>query len=368
MASVKLKDIFKKYADGPTVINHFNLEVDDNELVVLLGPSGCGKTTILRLICGLEPINSGEIYISNKLVNEVHPRDRDIAMVFQNHALYPHMSIYDNMAISLKQKKMDDINVNKRILEAAKILEIENILKFKPTGISSGQAQRVAIGRAIVRNPKVFLMDEPLAGLDAHLKYQMRDEILRIQQNLQTAMIYVTHDQRDAMAIGSRIVVMKDGFIQQVDTPQDIYDNPTNYFVAGFIGYPQMNFFIGDIRQMGDEIGISFNSTYIAIPKVKTKNILAEGSIKRIILGIRPENIHIVDSTYQNPNGLFESKVDFIERVGSESHIKASIAGVKITIRVSSNIKLNIGDNILVALNLNKIHLFNPETHHIISS
>jgi multiple sugar transport system ATP-binding protein len=368
MASVKLKEVFKKFGNGPTTIHNFNLEVDDNELVVICGPSGCGKTTVLRLISGLESITSGEIYIGNKLMNEVHPQHRDIAMVFQNQNLYPHMTVYENMAVSLRQKKVDNKIIDSQINEASKMLKIENILKSLPTNLSEGQSQRVAIGKALVRKPKVFLMDEPLTGLDAQLKYQLRDEILQLQQKLQTSMIYVTHDQVDAMSIGSRVVIMKDGAILQVDTPQMIYDNPVNVFVASFIGYPQMNFFLGDIRRIGETVGISVNNTYISIPESKTQKLIQSKNLKRAIIGIRPENIHIVNSNYQNTNLIYEGMVDYIERFGAVSHLKTTILGSKVTIQINSNTKLNIGNKVAVALDLNKAHIFDADTHNVISN
>ena len=242
MASVTLKNVYKVYPGGVTAVSDFNLDIADKEFIVLVGPSGCGKTTTLRMVAGLEEITEGELYIGDKMMNDVAPKDRDIAMVFQNYALYPHMTVYDNMAFGLKLRKTPKAEIDRRVKEAARMLDIEHLLNRKPKALSGGQRQRVAVGRAIVREPKVFLMDEPLSNLDAKLRVQMRTELTTLHQRLQTTFIYVTHDQTEAMTMGSRIVVMKDGFIQQVDTPQNLYDYPTNLFVAGFIGSPQMNF------------------------------------------------------------------------------------------------------------------------------
>ncbi len=257
MASLTLKNIYKVYAGGVTAVSDFNLDIEDKEFIVLVGPSGCGKSTTLRMVAGLEEITDGELYIGDKLVNDVAPKDRDIAMVFQNYALYPHMTVYDNMAFGLKLRKTPKQEIDRRVKEAAKILDIEHLLTRltrKPKALSGGQRQRVALGRAIVREPKVFLMDEPLSNLDAKLRVQMRTEITKLHQRLQTTFIYVTHDQTEAMTMGSRIVVMKDGFIQQVDTPQNLYDYPTNLFVAGFIGTPQMNFFTVTLEKRGTDV------------------------------------------------------------------------------------------------------------------
>ena len=242
MANISLKNIYKVYPGNVTAVSDFNLEIDDREFIVLVGPSGCGKSTTLRMIAGLETISSGELRIGDRLVNDVAPKDRDIAMVFQSYALYPHMSVYKNMAFSLKLKKMEKDEIDKRVREAAKILDIEHLLDRKPKALSGGQRQRVALGRAMVRNPKVFLLDEPLSNLDAKLRTAMRSEISKLHQRLGTTFVYVTHDQTEAMTMGDRIVVMKDGFVHQVDTPQNLYDHPVNQFVAGFIGSPQMNF------------------------------------------------------------------------------------------------------------------------------
>ena len=257
MADVKLKNIVKKYPNGFVAVKNFNLEIEDKEFIIFVGPSGCGKSTTLRMIAGLEDISNGELYIDDKLCNTVSPKDRDIAMVFQNYALYPHMTVYDNMAFALKLRKVPKDEIDKKVREAAKILDLEHLLDRKPKALSGGQRQRVAMGRAIVRSPKVFLMDEPLSNLDAKLRVQMRSEISKLHHKLQTTFIYVTHDQTEAMTLGTRIVVLKDGIIQQVDTPQNLYNAPDNLFVAGFIGSPQMNFIDATISK--DDKGVYTN-------------------------------------------------------------------------------------------------------------
>ncbi len=260
MANLSLKHIYKVYPGDVTAVKDFNLEIADKEFIVFVGPSGCGKSTTLRMIAGLEEISKGELYIGDRLVNEVEPKERDIAMVFQSYALYPHMTVYDNMAFGLKLRKVPKDEIDKKVKDAAKILDIEHLLDRKPKALSGGQRQRVALGRAIVREPKVFLMDEPLSNLDAKLRVQMRTEISKLHQRLQTTFIYVTHDQVEAMTMGTRIVVMKDGIVQQVDSPQEIYNNPANIFVAGFIGSPQMNFIDGTIKEEGGKYFACFQS------------------------------------------------------------------------------------------------------------
>ena len=281
MASVTLKNIYKVYTGGVTAVSDFCLDIEDKEFIVLVGPSGCGKSTTLRMVAGLEEISDGELYIGDKLVNDVAPKDRDIAMVFQNYALYPHMTVYDNMAFGLKLRKTPKAQIDKRVKEAARILDIEHLLNRKPKALSGGQRQRVALGRAIVREPKVFLMDEPLSNLDAKLRVQMRTEITKLHQRLQTTFIYVTHDQTEAMTMGSRIVVMKDGFIQQVDTPQNLYDYPTNLFVAGFIGSPQMNFFSVRLVKKDGGVYAVFGENEIKVPAEKLEKLKSDECIAR---------------------------------------------------------------------------------------
>lgn len=325
MSSLNLKNIYKVYPSGVTAVSDFNLDIEDKEFIVFVGPSGCGKSTTLRMIAGLEEISSGELYIDGVLVNNVAPKDRDIAMVFQNYALYPHMTVYDNMAFGLKLRKMPKAQIDERVKEAARILGIEMYLSRKPKALSGGQRQRVALGRAIVREPKVFLLDEPLSNLDAKLRSQMRTEITKLHNRLATTFIYVTHDQIEAMTMGTRIVVMKDGFMQQVDTPLNLYDHPINQFVAGFIGTPQMNFFSGKITGTKNDVYIEFGLDKIRLPKEKVNLIVNLDKYlntdREIIFGIRPENVHDnpawIESHADAPS--IEVKVDVIEALGSET-------------------------------------------------
>ena len=283
MAILSLKNVTKKYPNGFVAVKEFNLEIADKEFIIFVGPSGCGKSTTLRMIAGLEDISSGELYIDDKLVNDVEPKDRDIAMVFQNYALYPHMSVYDNMAFGLKLRKTPKDEIDKKVHDAAKILDLEHLLDRKPKALSGGQRQRVAMGRAIVRSPKVFLMDEPLSNLDAKLRGQMRVEISKLHQRLETTIIYVTHDQTEAMTLGTRIVVMKDGIIQQVDNPQNLYDKPCNKFVAGFIGAPQMNMIDATVGKDGALTTLSFGGHTVALSEAKSKKLEDAGYIGKVV-------------------------------------------------------------------------------------
>ncbi|MCX7710189.1 MAG: sn-glycerol-3-phosphate ABC transporter ATP-binding protein UgpC [Clostridia bacterium] len=368
MASLKLKNIYKKYPGGVTAVNDFNLDIEDKEFIILVGPSGCGKTTTLRMIAGLEDISEGELYIGDKLVNDVAPKDRDIAMVFQNYALYPHMTVFDNMAFGLKLRKTPKDEIKRRVHEAAKILDIEHLLDRKPKALSGGQRQRVAVGRAIVREPKVFLFDEPLSNLDAKLRVQMRTEIGKLHQKLQTTFIYVTHDQTEAMTMGTRIVVMKDGLIQQVDTPTTLYDRPCNLFVAGFIGSPQMNFITARLEKRGAEIHLVFGKDDVKLPEGKAKKLEGTDYIgKDVIMGIRPENVHdeaMYIETMQD--SIVEAKIDLVEALGSETYLYMIIDDVNFTARVNPRTKAKAGDVVKVALDVNKIHLFDKETERVI--
>ena len=293
MASLSLKNICKVYPNGFEAVKDFNLEIADKEFIIFVGPSGCGKSTTLRMIAGLEDISSGELKIGDRVVNDVEPKDRDIAMVFQNYALYPHMSVYDNMAFGLKLRKVPKDEIDKMVKEAAKILDLTPLLDRKPKALSGGQRQRVAMGRAIVRNPKVFLMDEPLSNLDAKLRVQMRIEIAKLHQRLGTTIIYVTHDQTEAMTLGTRIVVMKDGVIQQVDTPQNLYDKPQNLFVAGFMGSPQMNFLDAVVEVSGENASLKIAGKSIPLPPAKAKKVIEGGYAgKTVTFGIRPEDVY----------------------------------------------------------------------------
>ena len=366
MASVSLKHIYKVYTGGVTAVSDFTLDIEDKEFIVLVGPSGCGKSTTLRMVAGLEEISEGELYISDKLVNDVAPKDRDIAMVFQNYALYPHMTVYDNMAFGLKLRKTPKTEIDRRVHEAAKILDIEHLLNRKPKALSGGQRQRVALGRAIVREPKVFLMDEPLSNLDAKLRVAMRTEITKLHQRLQTTFIYVTHDQTEALTMGTRIVVMKDGFVQQVDTPQNLYDFPTNLFVAGFIGSPQMNFFNATLVRDGNAVWATFGDNKIMIPAGKVAKFIDESYIgKEVVMGIRPENIHDEEVFLANaPKSCIDVKVEVVELLGSETYLYLKTSGKdeNVIARVDPRTVSRAGDQIKVAFDSNHLHFFDKET------
>ena len=368
MAELKLKNIVKKYPNGFVAVKDFSLDIADKEFIIFVGPSGCGKSTTLRMIAGLEDISAGELYIGDKLVNVVSPKDRDIAMVFQNYALYPHMTVYDNMAFGLKLRKVPKDEINKKVHEAAKILDIEHLLDRKPKALSGGQRQRVAMGRAIVREPKVFLMDEPLSNLDAKLRVQMRSEISKLHHRLQTTFIYVTHDQTEAMTLGTRIVVLKDGIIQQVDTPQNLYNKPQNLFVAGFIGSPQMNFIDAKVVQVGPDVMVAFGEYRVKLPEAKTKALIEGGYVdKDIIMGIRPEDVHDEDIFISaSPESVVEAHVEVTELLGAETNLFLIIAGQSITARVNSRSQAKIGDVINVAFDVNRMHLFDKQTEETI--
>lgn len=364
MANLLLKGIYKMYEKDVMAVKNFNLEINDKEFIVFVGPSGCGKSTILRMIAGLEDISEGEIHIDNKLVNKIESKDRDIAMVFQNYALYPHMSVYDNMAFSLKLKKTDKKEIEKKVKEASKILGIEHLLNRKPKTLSGGQKQRVAIGRAIVRNPKVFLMDEPLSNLDAKLRVQMRTEIIKLFRKLESTFIYVTHDQSEAMTMGTRIVVMNNGVIQQVDTPYNIYNNPNNIFVASFIGSPQMNFIEGTIKLKNKSLYAVFKDNEIRLSQEIVDKLVGGNYIGNdIIIGIRPEDIseRAITMEYSNDN-VIEGKIEVIELLGAESYIYANCNGNNLIIRVRESSRCNIGEKSKFSLNLNKFHIFDKES------
>ena len=373
MASLSLKNINKVYPNGFHAVKDFNLEIEDKEFIIFVGPSGCGKSTTLRMIAGLEEISSGELWIGDKLVNDVEPKDRDIAMVFQNYALYPHMSVYDNMAFGLKLRKVAKDQIDRLVHEAAKILDIEHLLDRKPKALSGGQRQRVAMGRAIVRDPKVFLMDEPLSNLDAKLRVQMRIEISKLHQRLETTIIYVTHDQTEALTLGTRIVVMKDGVVQQVDSPLDLYMRPNNLFVAGFIGSPQMNFIDAVLKKSNDyyvEFGsesASGKKFQIAIPAAKCDPKLAEYVNKPVVLGIRPESLHDDEMYLSNAKtGVIECDVEITEMMGAETYLYLLCEGVPMTARVDPRSTAKPGDHIKIALDPNKIHLFDKDTEETI--
>ena len=366
MASLSLNHIYKVYSGNVTAVSDFCLEIEDKEFIVLVGPSGCGKSTTLRMVAGLEEISSGELYIGDKLVNDVAPKDRDIAMVFQNYALYPHMTVFDNMAFGLKLRETPKAEIKQRVEEAARILDIAHLLNRKPKALSGGQRQRVALGRAIVREPKVFLFDEPLSNLDAKLRVAMRTEITKLHQRLQTTFIYVTHDQTEAMTMASRIVVMKDGFIQQVDSPQNLYDYPANLFVAGFIGSPQMNFFNVTLEKEGNDVVAKFGDNKITIPTSKLSKFTDESYIgKEVIMGIRPENIHDEDVFVQTAsNAVINAKVEVTELMGSETYLYLSTSGKdeNIIARVNPRTTSRAGQDVQVAFDVNHLHFFDKET------
>ncbi len=363
MADLQLKHIYKRYAGGVTAVSDFTLDIDDKEFIILVGPSGCGKSTTLRMVAGLEEISEGELYIGGRLVNDVAPKDRDIAMVFQNYALYPHMTVFENMAFGLKLRKTPKDEIKKRVTEAAKILDIEHLLDRKPKALSGGQRQRVAMGRAIVRNPKVFLMDEPLSNLDAKLRVAMRTEIKKLHNKLQTTFMYVTHDQTEAMTMGTRIVVMKDGVIQQVDTPANLYTKPDNVFVAGFIGSPQMNFVTATLSKENGSVYASFGDNKIMIPNGKVTPEL-EGYIgKEVIVGIRPEDIHDDEAFISSrPEAVCNAYDEVTEMMGAETYLYLELAGEQFTARVNQRSTAKIGDTIKVAFETNKIHIFDKDT------
>jgi multiple sugar transport system ATP-binding protein len=368
MASLSFRHIYKKYPGGVTAVSDFSLEVKDKEFLVLVGPSGCGKTTTLRMIAGLEEITEGELYIGDKLVNDVAPKDRDIAMVFQNYALYPHMTVFDNMAFGLKLRKTPKEEIKRRVEEAARTLDITHLLDRRPKALSGGQKQRVALGRAIVRKPLVFLLDEPLSNLDAKLRASMRTELTKIHQRVGTTFIYVTHDQTEAMTMATRIVVMKDGLIQQVDTPQHLYDLPVNLFVAGFIGTPQMNFVDTKVEQKGKDIYLTFGANSIKLPPEKADNpILKDYIDKDVIMGIRPEHIHDeTDFIEKHPDSTIETDVEVTELMGAEIYLYISSEDNNLVARVPSDSTARAGDVIRVAFDTSKIHLFDKDTERYI--
>ena len=360
MAGLTFKNIYKIYEGGVTAVKDFNLEIEDKEFVVFVGPSGCGKSTTLRMVAGLEEITKGELYIGDHLVNNVEPKDRDIAMVFQNYALYPQMTVRENMSYALKLAKTPKDEIDKKVDEAAAILGLEPYLDRKPKALSGGQRQRVALGRAIVRNPKVFLMDEPLSNLDAKLRVQTRAEITKLHERLETTFIYVTHDQTEAMTMGDKIVIMKDGLIQQVDSPTNVYFYPANLFVAGFIGSPQMNFI--------DAVVTKKEGTYYAkalgleIPLAAIHGVgLEERDYldKEIIMGIRPE--HIYDET-RITNLPITGDVTFLEMLGSEKYVYMDINGSEVLAKLNSDAAVERGSKVEVYFDENKIHFFDKET------
>jgi multiple sugar transport system ATP-binding protein len=366
MAGVRLSHIYKRYAGDVTAVKDFHLDIEDKEFLVLVGPSGCGKSTTLRMIAGLEEISEGELYIGDRIVNEVAPKDRDIAMVFQSYALYPHMNVYENMAFGLKLRKFKKDEIDRRVREAAQILDIEHLLDRKPKALSGGQRQRVALGRAIVRDPQVFLMDEPLSNLDAKLRVQMRTEISKLHKRLQTTVVYVTHDQTEAMTMGDRIVVMKDGLIQQADTPEQIYNHPVNMFVAGFIGSPSMNFIEGKLVETNGEVRFQASNFNVIVPEGRSKLLREKGYVgKEVVIGVRPEDIHDEPLFLEaSPNSTFNAIVDVAENMGAEMYLYLSgIGSDTVVARINARTGgKQMGAKMSLAADMNKIHLFDKES------
>lgn len=362
MSSISLKNVYKIFDDGTTAVNDFSLEIADKEFIILVGPSGCGKSTTLRMIAGLEHITKGELKIGDRIVNDVAPKDRDIAMVFQSYALYPHMTVYKNMAFGLELRKMSKDEIDKRVREAARVLDIEHLLKRKPKALSGGQRQRVALGRAMVRSPSVFLLDEPLSNLDAKLRTNMRTEIKKLHQRLGTTFIYVTHDQTEAMTMGDRIVVMKDGVIQQVDSPQNLYKHPQNMFVAGFIGSPQMNFLDAEVKSKNGKIFLSLAENELDVTDSFAKtNEIKEYFNKSVKVGIRPEDV-TVDNEFivKNPDKVLTAKLEVSELMGSESYLYLDYSGQKLTARVAADSPAN--ESVELGILTDRIHLFDPNS------
>ena len=367
MANVSLKGIKKIYDNKVTAVHDFNLEIADKEFIVLVGPSGCGKSTTLRMVAGLEDISEGDLLIDGKRMNDVEPKDRDIAMVFQNYALYPHMTVYENMAFALKLRKLPKDEIDKRVREAAEILDITQYLERKPKALSGGQRQRVAIGRAIVREPQVFLMDEPLSNLDAKLRNQMRAEIIKLRQRIDTTFIYVTHDQTEAMTLGDRIVIMRDGWIMQIGTPQEVFDHPANVFVAGFIGMPQMNFFDAKLVRTADSYEIHCQGAVVTpsadiVAGLKANHVES----KDVIAGVRPVHVSFVSE----PNAsTIEGTVDVSEMMGSEVHLHVNASGKDVVLIVpttelegAQKAGFAYGTKVHFTFRSDLVHLFDPET------
>lgn len=360
MSSITFEHIRKVYDNNVEVVKDFNLKIEDKEFVILVGPSGCGKSTTLRMIAGLEEITDGKLSIGEKVVNDIAPKDRDIAMVFQNYALYPHMSVFKNMAFGLELRKTPKDEIKKRVEWAANVLDIAHLLDRKPKALSGGQRQRVALGRAMVRNPSVFLLDEPLSNLDAKLRIQMRTELIKLHKQLETTFVYVTHDQVEAMTMGTRIVVMKDGNIMQVDDAKTLYNHPNNLFVAGFIGAPQMNFINAKLEKSGEKWIAEFEKYKLELSNNISYKINDSYNGKEVIIGIRPENIllhkeKIIES-------YIEAIIDVIEMVGSESYLYSNIGETQITIRINSNDDFKRDEKVYMELDMNKMHIFDKET------
>ena len=375
MSSVSLKGISKHYSGGVVAVSDFNLDIEDKEFIILVGPSGCGKSTTLRMIAGLEDITEGELFVDGKLMNDVQPKDRDIAMVFQNYALYPHMTVFENISFGLRIRKMPRDEIKRRVDEAARILEIEHLLDRRPVALSGGQRQRVALGRAIVRNPKVFLLDEPLSNLDAKLRTAMRAELSKLHKRLESTFVYVTHDQTEAMTMGTRIVVMKDGFIQQIAPPQELFDKPNNLFVATFIGTPQMNIIEADLLRENDITYLEFGEEEgdgprmrIALPKEKgDAPAVLEYVGKKVIFGLRPGDLRLGTETgQQDSDSSAVCYVDFTEMLGQDTNVYLKAQGLDFRATVGSRAILPPGTAVDVFFDTEKIHLFCPDTEKTI--
>ncbi|MCM3744504.1 sn-glycerol-3-phosphate ABC transporter ATP-binding protein UgpC [Sporosarcina luteola] len=359
MSKIVLKNVYKHFDKKVTAVSDFNLSVEDGEFIVLVGPSGCGKSTVLRMIAGLEEISSGEFYIDGKLMNDIPPKNRDIAMVFQNYALYPHMTVFDNMAFGLKIRKFKKDEIKKRVEEAAELLGLEELLHRKPKALSGGQRQRVALGRSIVRDAKLFLMDEPLSNLDAKLRFQMRAEIAKLHQRLKTTSIYVTHDQTEAMTMASRIIIMKDGVIQQIGAPKDVYDNPENTFVGGFIGSPSMNFFDGRIVD-GQFV---VEDVRINVPEEKMEYLREQGFVgKELTMGIRPEHIHLLRGGEEagQTNSIL-SKIIVSELTGAHTLLYSMLGTQEMIAEVESRTNVSPGEDVYLTFDMNCVHFFDKE-------
>ncbi len=367
MASISFKNVSKSYGET-TVIPDLCLDIKDKEFIILVGPSGCGKSTTLRMIAGLEEVSGGELYIGDRLVNDVAPKDRDIAMVFQSYALYPHMSVYKNMAFALKLQKVPKAEIDRKVKEAARVLEIEQYLNRKPKALSGGQRQRVALGRAMVRDPAVFLLDEPLSNLDAKLRGEMRSQIARLHNRLQTTFVYVTHDQTEAMTMADRIVVMKDGVINQVDTPENLYRHPNNMFVAGFIGTPPMNFIDAVLCNKNGKMALDFDKYSVVLPKrIQNDKRLMPYIDKTVVYGFRPEYLHI-EMQYKDEkcSNILQIEAEIAEMMGSEIYLYGNVGERRIIAKVPSTEKIKSGDNVLLYLDTNLVHIFDKDTGKLI--
>ncbi len=366
MAGLRLEHIYKRYTDS-IAVNDVNFDINDKEFLVLVGPSGCGKSTTLRMIAGLEEISEGNIYIGDRVVNDVPPKDRDIAMVFQSYALYPHMSVYDNLAFGLKLRKTPKRDIDTRVRGAAETLGIGQLLQRKPRQLSGGQRQRVALGRAIVREPQVFLMDEPLSNLDAKLRVQTRADLIKLHQRLQTTVIYVTHDQVEAMTMGDRIAVMRDGLLQQLAAPTELYDHPSNVFVAGFIGSPAMNFFRSELRAEGDSLFADTGTFRIKLPAEKRADALQHQG-RQVIMGIRPEDVYEANELPNADGNTATLPVEVVEHLGSETNVYLLAGQTPFIARLDARTSAATGQQMDVAFDANRLHLFDPDTEQAIST